>query len=72
MKTFFSPSAAGFYVDDIHQQRPADCIEIDIEQYLELLNGQEAGRVIVPGDDGRPVLAPPAKPDNRKRQASGK
>ncbi len=37
-------------------------IEIAAEEWRALLDGQSAGGMIVTGDDGRPVLAPPPAP----------
>lgn len=57
---FYSKSNQAFYDDTIHATLPNDALEIGPEQHAALLAGQSAGQVIMPGKDGKPVLAPPA------------
>lgn len=58
----YSKSTGGFYTTEIHGDAiPADAVEITPEFHAELLAGQSAGKIIVAGNDGNPVLqdAPP-------------
>lgn len=57
---FYSKSNQAFYDDTIHSTLPNDALEISPEQHAALLAGQSAGQVIMPGKDGKPVLATPA------------
>ena len=54
---FYSKSNQAFYDDTIHTSLPEDALEISPGQHAELLAGQSAGQVIMPGKDGKPVLA---------------
>lgn len=56
----YSPSTQAFYDTNLHPSRPADAVEISPEQHTVLLAGQSQGQVIMPGKDGKPVLAEPA------------
>lgn len=63
---FYSPATGGFYPLSMKEQYessingwPADAIEISPEDYQALMDGQENGQVIVPGDDGVPELVTP-------------
>ena len=56
----YSPSTQAFYDTNFHPSRPADAVEISPEQHTVLLAGQSQGQVIMPGKDGKPVLAEPA------------
>lgn len=56
----YSPSTQAFYDTNLHPSRPADAVEISAEQHTVLLAGQSQGQVIMPGKDGKPVLAEPA------------
>lgn len=55
MPMFFSAATGGFYRPDVN--RPADAVEISDAAHARLLAGQAAGRAIVPGKGGKPVLA---------------
>lgn len=57
---FYSKSNQAFYDDTIHATLPNDALEISSEQHAALLVGQSNGQVIMPGKDGKPVLADPA------------
>lgn len=57
MTLFYSPALRGFYDDRIHGEIPADAIEITAADHASLIAGQSAGRQIVPGPGGAPVLA---------------
>ena len=57
MTLYYSQSTGGFYDDQIHSRLPEDAVEISPEQHAALLAGQSAGQVIMPGKDGKPVLA---------------
>lgn len=59
----YSQSTGGFYDPAIHGINiPVDAVEITAEEHAALLDGQGAGQVIVPGPDGRPMLADPPAP----------
>ena len=60
MTLYYSQSSGGFYDSDIHDTLPNDTVAISSEQHTALLAGQSAGQVIMPGKDGKPVLAEPA------------
>ena len=57
MTLYYSQSTGGFYDDQIHSRLPEDAVAISPEQHAALLSGQSAGQVIMPGKDGKPVLA---------------
>ena len=67
---YYSKSTGGFYDSAIHSGWPEDVIEINATQHTELLAGQSKGKVIMPGKDGKPVLANPAP--SRLHQWDGK
>ncbi|MFZ5128281.1 tail fiber assembly protein [Enterobacter roggenkampii] len=58
-KYFYSPGTRGFYQSDIHTVIPDDAIEIDVDEYHQLLDGQQNGMEITPGADGHPDLTKP-------------
>ena len=58
MTLYYSQSSGGFYDSDIHSRLPEDAVAISPEQHAALLAGQSTGQVIMPGKDGKPVLAP--------------
>ncbi|HDS9612920.1 TPA: tail fiber assembly protein [Enterobacter roggenkampii] len=58
-KYFYSPGTRGFYQSDIHSVIPDDAIEINVDEYHQLLDGQQNGMEITPGADGRPELTKP-------------
>ena len=60
MTLYYSQSTGGFYDSTIHSRPPEDAVEISPEQHAALLAGQSAEQVIMPGKDGKPVLAEPA------------
>ena len=60
MTIYYSKASGGFYDDQIHSRLPEDAVAISPEQHTALLSGQSAGQVIMPGKDGKPVLAEPA------------
>ena len=57
MTIYYSKSNQAFYDDQIHSRLPEDAVAISPEQHAALLSGQSAGQVIMPGKDGKPVLA---------------
>lgn len=65
MKTYYSAAARGFY-DDLHENRPEDCVEISQTLHAELLEGQSTGLVIVPDKNGRPILDNPPPPTHEE------
>lgn len=64
MKTFYSPSTGGFYVDAVHAEYPQDAVEITAEQYEALLEGESQGKRIAPpdADHAEPWLDDPPPP----------
>ena len=54
---FYSPSRGGFYSSEVHGENiPSDAVAITDEQYLDLLAGQSAGKLIGPDANGFPAL----------------
>lgn len=47
MKYFYSPSTAGFYMDEIHDSMPEDVFEVAEKEYHMLFDGQASGKKIV-------------------------
>ena len=58
MTIFYSKKTGGFYDNQIHTTLPEDAVEITAEYHATLLAGQAQGKTILPGKDGKPVLAP--------------
>lgn len=55
---FYSKSTGGFYDGEIHGENiPSDAVEVSSEAHQTLLEGQAAGKRIVPDAQGRPTLA---------------
>jgi hypothetical protein len=46
MKHFYSPETGGFYIEGVHNEMPFDVIEISLEKYRELMDGQAVGKKI--------------------------
>ncbi len=44
----------GFYIEE--QEIPSSAVEITEQRYIELLNGQSSGKVIVSDENGNPIL----------------
>lgn len=72
-KYFWSAKENGFYPESMKELYetsrdgwPEDAVEISAEDYNALFAGQSAGKVITPGDDGRPVLTDPPPPTNEQ------
>lgn len=69
---FYSAKNNAFYPDvlrDEYEQAgswPDDLVEITDDLYDALFAGQSDGKVITPGDDGRPVLTDPPPPTNEQ------
>lgn len=57
MTLYYSQSSGGFYDSTTHSRLPEDAVEISAEQHAAMLAGQSTGQVIMPGKDGKPVLA---------------
>ena len=60
MTIYYSKANQAFYDSNIHSRLPEDAVEISHELHAALLAGQSSGQVIMPGKDGKPVLADPA------------
>lgn len=58
MTIYYSKTNQAFYDSAIHSRLPEDAVEISHEQHTALLAGQSQGQVIMPGKNGKPVLAP--------------
>lgn len=57
---WYAASTLGFYLDSIHgADIPADAVEISAAEHKALLDGQTAGQMIVPDENGYPVLVAP-------------
>lgn len=56
---FFSKSTGGFYHPDIHQDIPADAVEISDDEYKMLL---ASGKQILGSSSGHPVLSDKSAP----------
>lgn len=60
---FYSKSTNGFYDPEINSGGiPSDSVEISKEEHIELLNGQESGKIIAADPNGKPVLIDPPAP----------
>lgn len=71
MNKFFSASSGGFFCRELHgNDIPSDAVELTDKQYRDLLDGQSAGKRIVAGADGKPVLADPPAPTAEQLAAS--
>ena len=43
----YSPSKNGFYTEEMHGENiPEDAVEVSVERYAELMNGQAVGKII--------------------------
>lgn len=65
----------GFYTDQIHgENMPSDALEITRDDHAALFVAQSAGKVIRPGQTGRPVAVDPPDPGDEElaRRARGK
>jgi len=58
MTIYYSKTNQAFYDNQIHNVLPEDAVEITAEYHATLLAGQAQGKTIMPGKDGKPVLAP--------------
>lgn len=53
----YSPSQRGFYREDFHGDRiPEDAVAVSPEEHARLLQGEQEGLEIVPGEGGYPIL----------------
>lgn len=43
---FYSPTTSGFYINNLHREMPSDVIEVTLEEYRYLIEGQSLGKVI--------------------------
>lgn len=64
MAIFYAKSTGGFYDDSIHveNQIPSDAVEITVEEWQSLLDGQSSGQIISADANGKPVLTLPPEP----------
>ncbi|WP_410688528.1 tail fiber assembly protein [Citrobacter europaeus] len=57
---YYSKSTGGFYDSEINgDDIPQDAVEITDETWMELLSGQEEGKIISADENGYPVLTDP-------------
>lgn len=61
-KIYYSAAAGGFFHEDNHPVLPGDAIRVSALRHRQLIEGQAAGRAIVTGDKGQPLLAPVRAP----------
>lgn len=60
---FYAASTRGFYVESIHgSNMPSDAVEITVEQYRTLKDGEDRGLKIQADEAGRPYLVAPSAP----------
>lgn len=63
MNAFYSASTGSFYDSDIHGENiPFDAVKITQQEHMDLLNGQSAGKRIVPDGEWKPSLLDPPPP----------
>ncbi|KMQ72834.1 hypothetical protein [Marinobacter subterrani] len=72
MALYFSKTAGGFFDDAIHDNLPADVVEISYEDHATLINGQADGSTIKVDSDGRPYLESKPIPVLADRRKSAK
>lgn len=56
IKIYYSASNLGFYHNTFNEYLPEDVTEISSNDYKVLLNGQSKGKIIVPDENGYPIL----------------
>lgn len=66
-RTYYSASSNAFYNSDVHEDIPPDAVEVSQEEHEAVIRGQAAGKLLVPGRDGKPSLKdhPPQQLDLR-------
>lgn len=73
MRMYYSGSSRGFYEKEIHGDKiPSDAVEISIDLYEQLLEGQSVGKVINSGADGVPYLSDPSPPTSDQLSTSAR
>ena len=61
---FYSKKENGFYDNTIHETLPDDAVEITDNEYVELLDGQASGKIIIADDYNNPILIDRPAPSN--------
>lgn len=56
-KIFYSAKSLGFYDTRVNVELPDDAIEISLEKYSELRQGEMSGKNIIPDKNGFPILS---------------
>lgn len=57
---FYSKSTNGFYAVEVNGDNiPSDSVQISIDTWKELLEGQSSGKIISSDDNGYPILKDP-------------
>ena len=64
----WSPSRAAFFDREFNRDIPDDCIELWPAEHAALLAEQTAGKVLVAGEDGRPVAVDPVVSVERRAE----
>ena len=60
MTIHYAKSTNGFYNSEIHGTKiPPDAVEITAAEHQALFDGQDTGKIITAGLDGRPILSDP-------------
>ena len=59
MTIYYSKESNGFYLDEIHVKSgiPKDAKKIPFELYRNLIDEQSKGKIIIPDENGMPILA---------------
>ena len=66
----YSKSTGGFYDQAVHgNSMPADCVDISMELYAALMEGQAAGKRISADDNGLPILVDQLEPSDNEIEA---
>ena len=70
MQYLWSSSTGGFYVSEIHNDIPADAVEITPELHQSLLADNANGMIIQAGADGQPVAVPAPEPTSEQKASA--
>lgn len=68
---YYSKTTLGFYNKEINgENMPVDVVEVQDQDYVALMKGQSAGKIIVPNEAGFPILSdmPPPTPEELKEK----
>lgn len=59
MTLYYSAATGGFYDSHVHDEWPADAVEITTSQHQALLSANAEGQLIMADDEGRPMAVDP-------------